>query len=163
MIRGSKIFRPADVPESNASGYPPEFRESQRKRFNRRLGDHGGLRNFGVNQVRVAPGGQSSARHAHSAQDEFVYILDGELVLVTDAGREAVGPGVCIAFPAGTGDGHHFLNLTDRDATFLVVGDRAAGDEVTYPDIDLHLGTDRDGKRGFLRKNGEPYPPAPRD
>ena len=113
--RGSRVFRPADVPESNASSYPLEFRKSQRKRYNRRLSDFGGLKNYGVNLIRVAPGGQSSARHAHSKQDEFVYVVEGELVLVTDAGRETVGPGMCIAFPAGTGDGHHFLNLTDRE------------------------------------------------
>jgi len=121
MSRGSKVFRPTDLPESNASGYPAPFRDSQRKRWNRRLGDHGGLKNYGVNFVRVEPGGQSSARHAHTKQDEFVYIIEGEFVLVTDAGRETVGPGTCIAFPAGTGDGHHFLNATDNDAAFLVV------------------------------------------
>ena len=163
MTRGSKVFRPADVPESNASSYPLEFREGQRKRYNRRLGDFGGLKNYGVNLIRVAPGGQSSARHAHSKQDEFVYVVEGELVLVTDAGRETVQAGMCIAFPAGTGDGHHFLNLTDRDATFLVVGDRAADDEATYPDIDLRVGVGTDGKRGYLHKDGTPYPPAPRD
>jgi uncharacterized cupin superfamily protein len=163
MGRGSKVFRPSDVSESNASTYPLEFREGQRKRYNRRLGDFGGLKNYGVNFVRVVPGGQSSARHAHSKQDEFVYVVEGELVLVTDAGRETVGPGTCIAFPAGTGDGHHLLNLTDRDAAFLVVGDRTPGDEVTYPDIDLRLGMGADGKRGFLHKDGTPYPPTPRD
>ena len=72
MTRGSKVFVPGDVPESNASGYPEPFREGQRKRYNRRLGDHAGLRNYGVNLIRVLPGGQSSARHAHSQQDEFV-------------------------------------------------------------------------------------------
>ena len=163
MPRGSKVFRPVEVPESNASGYPIEFRNSQRNRYNQRLGDFGGLKNYGVNLVRVTPGGQSSARHAHSKQDEFVYIVQGEFVLVTDAGRETVGPGTCITFPAGTGDGHHLLNLTDRDATFLVVGDRAPDDEVAYPDIDLRIGIGADGKRGFLHKDGTPYPPAPRD
>ena len=118
MVRGSKVFKPADVPESNASSYPEPFREVQRKRYSRRLGDHAGLKNFGVNLIRVLPGGQSSARHAHSMQDEFVYVLEGEFVLVTDAGRETVGPGTCIGFPAGTGDGHHFLNLTGSEAVF---------------------------------------------
>src|SRR5205085_12540349 len=105
MAKGSKVFRPADVPESNASSYPEPFREGQRKRYNRRLGDHAGLRNFGVNLVRVLPGGQSSARHAHSKQDEFVYVLKVELLLVTDAGLAAATAGRCIGFPAGTGDG----------------------------------------------------------
>ena len=74
MSRGSKVFRPTDLPESNSSGYPTPFRDAQRKRWNRRLGDHGGLKNYGVNFVRVEPGGQSSARHSHTKQDEFVYI-----------------------------------------------------------------------------------------
>jgi uncharacterized cupin superfamily protein len=163
MARGSKVFRAGDVPESNASGYPEEFREGQRKRYARRLGLHAGLTNYGVNFVRVLPGGQSSARHAHSKQDEFVYVIEGEFILVSDAGREIVKPGDCIGFPAGTGDGHHFLNLTQTDATFLVVGDRAAGDEVTYPDIDLELTVGPDGVRGFRRKDGTLYPPSARD
>ena len=163
MARGSKVFRPADVSESNASSYPEPFREGQRKRYARRLGDHAGLKNYGVNLVRVLPGGQSSARHTHSKQDEFVYVIEGEFVLVTDAGRETVGPGTCIGFPAGTGDGHHFLNLTQNDAIFLVIGDRTAGDEVTYPDIDLELKAGPDGVRGFHRKDGTPYPRAALD
>ena len=158
MLSGCKVFKPMELPESNSSGYPAEFRDAQRKRWNRRLADHGGLKNFGVNYVRVEPRGQSSARHAHTKQDEFVYILEGEFVLVTNAGRQPVGPGTCIAFPAGIGDGHHFLNETDKDAAFLVVGDRAAGDEATYPDIDLELKVGADGVRKFRRKDGSPYP-----
>jgi uncharacterized cupin superfamily protein len=103
MLRASKVFKPTDLPESNSSGYPAPFRDGQRKRWNRRLGDYGGLKNYGVNFVRVEPGGQSSARHAHTKQDEFVYIIEGEFVLVTDAGRETVGPGTCIAFPGALG------------------------------------------------------------
>ena len=163
MTRGSKVFMPSEVPESNGSAYPLVYRESQRKRHVRRLGDHAGLKNYGVNIVRVEPGGQSSARHAHSRQDEFVYIIEGQFVLVTDAGQEIVGPGTCIGFPAGTGDGHHFLNLTQKDAIFLVIGDRTAGDEVTYPDIDLELKAGPDGVRGFRHKDGTPYPRAARD
>jgi uncharacterized cupin superfamily protein len=163
MTRGSKIFKPTDVPESNTSGYPEPFREAQRKRFNRRLGDYAGLKNYGVNFTRVLPGGQSSARHAHSKQDEFVYVLEGELVLVSDAGRETVGLGTCIGFPAGTGDGHHFLNLTDKPAAFIVVGDRSADDVVAYPDIDLELRAGPGGVRVFCHKDGTPYPPVARN
>lgn len=163
MSRGSKVFRPDAVPESTASTYPDPFRESQRKRAYRRLGTFAGLKNYGVNLVRVLPGGQSSARHAHSHEDEFVYVLSGELVLVTDAGRETVGPGTCIGFPAGTGDGHHFLNETTADATFLVVGDRAADDTVSYPDIDLAWKAGPDGTMCFTRKDGTPYPPKSPD
>ena len=111
--------------------------------------------------MRVAAGGQSSARHAHKKQDEFVYVVEGEFVLVTDAGRETVGPGTCIGFPAGTGDGHHFLNLTDRDAAFLEVGDRTAGEEVTYPDIDLAIKPGPDGKAAHFHKDGRLYPRCP--
>jgi uncharacterized cupin superfamily protein len=161
--QGATIFRPAEVPESNATGYPEPFREAQRKRYNRRLGEHAGLNNYGVNLTRVLPGGQSSARHTHSKQDEFVYVLEGQLVLVTDAGRAIVGPGTCIGFPAGSGDGHQFLNLTDKDAMFLVVGDRTEGDVVTYPDIDLELRAGADGAAAFHHKDGGPYPRAPRD
>jgi uncharacterized cupin superfamily protein len=150
------------VPESNATGYPEPFRKAQLRRYNRRLGDHAGLKNYGVNLTRVAPGGQSSARHAHSRQDEFVYVLEGELVLVTDTGRETVGPGACVGFPAGTGEGHHFLNLADKDAVFLVIGDRTKGDEVSYPDIDLLLRPEPDGTRVYCHKDGTPYPSAPR-
>jgi uncharacterized cupin superfamily protein len=163
MARGSKVFRAEDVPETNTSTYPAPFRTAQRQRHYRRLGQFSGLSNYGVNIVRVEPGGQSSARHAHSKQDEFVYMLTGELVLVTDAGEETVGPGACIAFPARTGDGHHFLNRTESDATFLVVGDRTAGDEVSYPDIDLAWQMGPDGKARYVRKDGTPYPYLPPD
>ena len=162
-MSASKVFKPTDLLESNSSGYPEPFREGQRKRWNRRLGDHGGLKNFGVNFVRVEPGGQSSARHAHTRQDEFVYIIEGEFILVTDAGREIVRAGSCIAFPAGSGDGHHFLNETARDAAFLVVGDRTPGDEITYPDIDLELKVGADDAKIFKHKDGTPYLKSERD
>ena len=90
-------------------------------------------------------------------------MIEGEFVLVTDAGRETVRAGDCIGFPAGTGDGHHFLNLTEKDAFFIVVGDRTTGDEVTYPDIDLELKAGPDGVKGFRRKDGTPYPHVTRD
>jgi uncharacterized cupin superfamily protein len=159
MSPETSVFHLSDVAESNETTYPEAFRASQRKRHYRRLADHAGLTNYGVNLVRVEPGGQSSARHAHSRQEEFVYVLEGELVLVTEAGRQTVTPGTCIAFPAGTGDAHHFLNLCDEDARFLVVGDRTAGDEVDYPDIDLRIRMNPDGTRSFQHKDGTPYPP----
>ena len=162
-MSGMKIFKPGEVSESNSSGMPEEFRAAQRKRFNRKLADFGGLKNFGVNLIRVVPGGQSSARHAHTKQDEFVYVLEGEFVLVTDDGRQTVGPGTCIAFPAGTGDGHHFLNETEQDASFLVVGDRTSGDEVTYSDIDLELKQSAEGKLKWLHKDGTAYPSKDRN
>ena len=162
MTTGAKVFRPADVSEISTSDYPEPFRQAQRKRAYRFLGAHAGLKNYGVNLVRVMPGGKSWARHAHSKQDEFVYVIDGELVLVTDAGRETVGPGVCIGFPAGTGDCHHFLNVGATDATFLVVGDRTKNDDVSYPDIDLAWKVGSDGVKGYFHKDGMPYPPQSR-
>ena len=157
MARGSKVFLSSDVPEGSVSTYPAEFRPSQRKRHYRRLGDFGGLKNFGVNLVRVEPGGISSARHAHSKQDELVHMLSGELVLVTDAGEETIRPGMFVAFPAGTGNGHQFVNRSSSEATFLVVGDRTPGDEVSYPDIDLAWKRAADGSGAYYRKDGTPY------
>jgi uncharacterized cupin superfamily protein len=156
MAHGSKVFRTEDVPESNATGYPEPFRDQNMRRYARRIGEHAGLKNYGVNLVRVVPGGQSSARHAHAHQDELVLVMEGELTLETDAGRERVGPGTWIGFPAGTGDAHRFINETDRDAVFLVVGDKTP-DVVTYPDIDLHGAHGPDGRFHYTRKDGTPY------
>lgn len=157
MTRGSKIFRVGDVPESNATGYPGPFRERNMQRYYRKIGDFGGIKNYGVNLVRVVPGGQSSCRHAHSKQDELAYVVSGTLTLETDAGREPVTAGTWVAFPAGTGDAHRFINETSEDATFLVIGDRASDDDVVYPDDDLAIVRDADGKQRFTRKDGTSY------
>lgn len=156
MTRGSKVFRAEDVPESNATSYPEPFRAQNMNRYARRIGAFGGLTNFGVNLVRIVPGGQSSARHAHAKQDEIVLVLEGEITLETDAGQEVVTPGTWIAFPAGTGDGHRFLNMTDKDVVFVVAGDKTA-DAVTYPDIDLAGAHGPDGVFRYTRKDGTPY------
>ena len=150
-------FEPADVPESNATTLPEPLRTDNMNRYNRRLGDHVGLKNFGVNLTRIVPGGQSSYRHAHSKQDEFVYVLQGEVVMVTNAGAQTLRPGMCAGFPAGTGDAHHFVNRSSADVLLLVVGDRSADEEVAYPDVDLHGKTGPDGKYRFTRKDGTPY------
>lgn len=157
MSKTSTIFEPKSLPESNATGYPEPYRTRNQKRHNRRLGDHAGIKNFGVNMTRIEPGGQSSCRHAHSKQDEFVLVLEGEVVLETNAGRQPLKPGMCAGFPAGSGDAHRFLNESSRDAVLLVVGDRTAGDEVVYPDDDLKAEFGPDGRYRFLRKNGTPY------
>jgi uncharacterized cupin superfamily protein len=145
-------FDPLTVAESNSTSYPAPFRPANEHRWYRRLADHAGLKNFGVNLVRIVPGGQSSARHAHAKQDEFIYVLQGEVVLETNAGAETLRPGLCAGFPAGTGNAHRFVNKTASDVLLLVIGDRTGGEEVTYPDIDLHL---KDGR--FSRKDGTPY------
>lgn len=150
-------FDPADVAESNATGYPEPYRAAAAKRFNRRLGAHAGLKNFGVNITRIVPGGQSSHRHAHSTQDEFVYVLSGETVLETNGGAQTLGPGMCAGFRAGAGDAHRFLNRTDADVLLLVVGDKSANDEVSYPDIDMQGKLGADGKFSFTRKDGSSF------
>jgi uncharacterized cupin superfamily protein len=147
-------FEPLGLPESNATTYPEPYRAENQRRWNRRLGDYAGLTNFGVNITRIEPGGQSSSRHWHSLQDEFVYVIRGEVILETDAGEEVLRAGMCAGFPAGTGDGHRFLNRTDLDALLLVVGDRTPEDEIGYPDIDMHGRLGTDGRYHFTRKDG---------
>jgi len=120
------------------------------------LGDLFGLTNFGVNLTRLAPGGQSALRHAHGKQDEFVYLLEGEAVLITDAGETVLRPGMCAGFKAGTGDAHVLVNRTKKDVVFLEVGDRSAGDTVSYPDDDV-VAVYADGKFTYTRKDGTPY------
>jgi uncharacterized cupin superfamily protein len=144
------------VPEQSGSSYPAPYRQAVMGRAHRRLGDAFGLKNFGVNLTRLAPGAWSSQRHWHTTEDEFVYVVEGEVVLKTDAGEQALRPGMCVGFPAGRQDGHHFINRTDRDVLFLVVGDRRDDDECDYPDIDLAQRI-IDGEHRFVRKNGAPY------
>ena len=150
-------FQPSTLPESNATGYPEPYRAAAQGRWNRRLGDHAGLTNYGVNMTRIVPGGQSSHRHAHSRQDEFIYVLAGEVELETNAGVEVLHAGMCAGFAAGTGNAHRFVNRSAADALLLVIGDRTADDEVSYPDIDLHGRMQCDGRYSFTRKDGTPY------
>ena len=150
-------FDPKDLAESNATSYPDKFKADNSRRWFRRLGDHVGLSNFGVNLTRIEPGAQSSARHTHSRQDEFIWVVEGEVVLETNEGTQTLGPGMCAGFPAGSGNAHRLVNRTNRDAVFLVVGDRTPFDEVTYPDIDNHAKAGADGKYVHTRKDGSPH------
>jgi uncharacterized cupin superfamily protein len=125
-------------------------------REKRALGDLFGLRSFGVNLTRLAPGAASALRHAHSRQDELVYVLEGHPTLVTDDGRTRLSPGSCAGFAAGSGRSHCLVNDTDEDAVYLEIGDRTPGDEVTYPDDDLVAVREGDGWR-FAHKDGTPY------
>src|SRR5690348_12428164 len=120
------------------------------------LGDLFGLTHFGVNLTRLAPGGQSALRHAHGKQDEFVYVLQGEAALITNAGETTLKAGMCAGFKAGTGDAHHLVNRSKKDVVFLEVGDRSAGDTVLYPDDDVAAVFGPDGKWKYSRKNGTP-------
>jgi uncharacterized cupin superfamily protein len=125
-------------------------------REKRQLGDQFGLTNFGVNLTRLAPNSVSSLRHAHSKQDEFVYILQGRPTLHTDEGRTLLGPGMCAGFKAGTGNGHCLINETEEEVVYLEVGDRTPGDEGSYPDDDLKALL-AEGKWKFVHKDGTPY------
>ena len=121
----------ADVPpRAKLSNYPEPFFSRMKGRDKRPLGDLFGLVNFGVNLTRLKPGGSSSIRHAHTKQDEFVYILEGRPTLITDAGRTALKAGMCAGFKAGTGDAHQLVNETDEEVVYLEIGDRTHGDAV---------------------------------
>jgi uncharacterized cupin superfamily protein len=150
-------FDPADLAESNATSYPEKFKADNSRRWFRQLGNHVGLKNFGVNLVRIEPGAQSSARHAHSKQDEFIWIVEGEIVLETDEGSQTLTPGMCAGFAAGCGNAHRLVNRTATDVVFLVVGDRTPFDEVSYPDIDNHARAGADGRYVHTRKDGAPH------
>jgi uncharacterized cupin superfamily protein len=143
-------------PRAKLSNYPEPFFSRMAGRDKRPLGDLFGLANFGVNLTRLKPGGSSSIRHAHTKQDEFVYILEGEPTLITDAGRSPLRAGMCAGFRAGNGDAHHLINETDSEVVYLEIGDRAPGDSVTYPDDDLAAERVEGGWR-FVHKDGTPY------
>lgn len=120
------------------------------------LGDLFGLKNFGVNLTRLAPGAISALRHAHAKQDEFIYILVGHPTLHTDAGATPLSPGMCAGFKAGTGNAHRLVNDSGTEVLFLEIGDRTPGDQVSYPDDDLQA-VDREGSWIFAHKDGTPY------
>lgn len=144
------------VPVRSGSAYPAPFAAIVAGREWQSLGDVTGLTQFGVNLVRLKPGAASSARHWHEQEDEFVYMLGGELVLVEDAGETIMAPGDAAGFKAGLANGHHLVNRTDRDAVFLVVGTRAPRERCNYPDIDLVHEQDGDRYR-LTHKSGAPY------
>lgn len=147
----------AEVPvRSKPSVYPEPFASRMVGREKRQLGDLFGLTNFGVNLTRLAPNSVSALRHAHTKQDEFVYILQGRPTLHTDEGRTQLSPGMCAGFKAGTGNGHRLVNETTEDVVYLEVGDRTPGDEGSYPDDDLKALL-VEGKWKFVHKDGEPY------
>lgn len=147
----------AEAPErARLSNYPPPFAALMAGRSKRPLGDLFGLRNFGVNLTTLQPGAQSALRHAHSRQDEFIYILQGNPMLQTDAGATPLAPGMCAGFRAGSGDAHHLVNPGPEEVVYLEIGDRSAGDSASYPDDDLRAEKVEGGWR-FLHKDGTPY------
>jgi len=137
--------------------YPEPFAARMAGRVKHPLGDLFGLTNFGVNLTRLTPGSGSALRHAHSKQDEFLYVLEGHPILITDQGETTLAPGMCAGLKAGSGNAHQLVNRTQEDVLYLEVGDRAAGDTVTYPDDDLQAVLDNEGRWQFLHKDGTPY------
>jgi len=147
----------AEAPaRTKPSNYPEPFASRMKGRTKRALGDLFGLANFGVNLTRLAPHAVSALRHAHTRQDEFIYILQGHPTLHTDEGRTPLAPGMCAGFKAGTGNGHCLVNDTDEEVVYLEVGDRTPGDEGSYPDDDLQA-VMKNGRWVFMHKDGSPY------
>lgn len=136
--------------------YPEPFAARVKDRIKQPLGNLFGLTNFGVNLTRLKPGAVSALRHAHTRQDEFIYVLEGQPTLRTDEGKTQLAPGMCAGFKAGTGNGHHLVNETTADVVYLEIGDRTAGDEASYPDDDLRA-LMVNGKWAFTHKDGRGY------
>jgi uncharacterized cupin superfamily protein len=139
------------------TGYPEPYRQIVLGRVRKRLGNAAGLTQFGVNLTTLKPGAASAQRHWHAAEDEFVYVLAGEVVLCEDGGELVMRPGDAAGFKAGVANAHCLVNRSDRDAIYLEVGTRAVRERAEYPDIDLRAERDERGAR-YLNKSGEPYP-----
>lgn len=148
----------ATAPRVTGSIYPAPYAAQVAGRESLRLGQAGGLTQFGANLVILAPGARSSMRHWHQREDEFVMVTEGEVVLVQDAGEVPMCSGDCAAFPAGDTNGHCFVNRSGKEARFLVIGSKAPREHVTYSDVDLMV-TVQNGTNTFTHKDGTPYRP----
>jgi uncharacterized cupin superfamily protein len=144
------------VPVEVGSGYPAPFKAIANARARQALGDAGGLTQFGVNLTRLPPGAASAQRHWHEAEDELVFVVSGELVLVEEGAETPLRAGEAATFKAGHADGHHLVNRSAEDAVVLEIGTRASDERGHYPDIDL-IYEKRDGKIRFTNRAGEPY------
>jgi len=148
---------PREIEPRTGTGYPEPYRENVVARSKRALGDAFGLSRYGVNLVELSPGTWSAQRHWHTQEDEFIFVVSGELTLITDAGAQLLTPGMVAGFPAGESDGHHLVNRSDESATYLEIGDRNPQDEVYYPDIDLLYKVNSEGDHEFTNRDGIPY------
>lgn len=150
------IINPENVPDKISFNYPQQFKHLVAGRSKKRLGDAAGIKNFGVNLVKLAPESCSALRHWHTKQDELIYVLEGEITLVTNQGEQTLTAGMVAGFPAGLADGHHLTNRCNSVAMYLEIGDRTPEDEVNYPDVDL-IAKHSDHGWIFSRKDGSLY------
>src|SRR5688500_17361174 len=157
MTLRAPALDPKTLEPRSTSMYPEPFRSRVLPREKRALGDALGLTKIGVNLTTLMPGKESSMRHYHTREDEFVLILEGEVVLVTDAGEQTLTPGTCAACPAGATDGHHVVNRSERPARSLEISNRDPEDTAAYPDVDLALERGPGGTLVFTHKDGTPY------
>jgi uncharacterized cupin superfamily protein len=159
--RPAKLVRPAldpaDVTPRAGSTYPEPFRSRVVPREKRALGDALGLTKIGVNLTTLPPGKQSALRHHHTREDELVFVVEGEVVLRTDEGEQILTAGMCAGFPAGSGNGHHLVNRSDRPARYLEISNRDPADSADYPDDDIRYQKAPDGSPRYFRKDGTPY------
>ena len=144
------------VPDDAGTNYPEQYRHVVKGRSRKRLGNAAGLTQFGFNVARLKPGAASSLRHWHRDEDELVYVLEGEVVLVEDDGESVLKPGDAAAWKANAGIGHHLVNRTTQDAVFIEVGSRSPQERVEYSDVDMVMTRDGPSPR-YTRKNNEPY------
>ena len=150
------IDDPMQLPGRRGTIYPAPYASGFERRVKRALTEALGLTQFGVNLTTLEPGAMSSLRHWHAKEDECVYMLEGELVLVTDDGERVLKPGMAAGFPAGESNGHHLVNRSAAPATYLEIGTRSKDEEATYSDVDMR-GEKRDSQFRFFKKSGEPY------
>jgi uncharacterized cupin superfamily protein len=146
----------AKIPLDTRTNYPSPYDRVVFGRERKRLGNAAGLDQFGVNLTTLKPGAASSLRHCHEMEDEFVYILEGEVVLIEDAGEILLKPGDAAGFKADSGNGHHLVNRSTRDVVYLEIGTRSKHERVDYADVDMLVVRDDNGSR-YTHKNGEPY------
>lgn len=151
------IIDPKAAPQKTGTSYPDEYNHDCESRHVAALGDAGGLTQFGANLVTLPPGCWASQRHAHSAEDEFCYVLTGHPTLIDNDGPHSLGPGSVMTHKAGDGNAHHLVNQTDQDVTFIIIGTRCPEkDNVDYPDIDLKITATGTAMRNFTRNDGTP-------
>ncbi|WP_414549398.1 cupin domain-containing protein [Anabaena sp. CCY 0017] len=151
------IINPENVPSWTTSTYPDKFKPLVCGRVKQALENAAGLKNFGVNLVTLTPGSCSALRHWHTKQDEFIYVIKGEVTLITNTGEQILIPGMMAGFPSGEEDGHQLVNRSHEIVVYLEIGDRTPDDQVNYPDHDLIAQPSADGNRIFTDKNGALY------